>query len=555
MEKDYGSSSDKSPESKWDFFEHLDDDDEKKDKDKPPKKWFAPDEDKEPEDKKPKKTAETDDKVKESKKPAEDKAKPSIVETEEFAKMTLEQKKIALAKEYVENRSEELQEELEIAPEGSEEALEISADLELIQALSDKLENPEVVAEDAVEEAYQQIMDRLDEIFNDNEVDEEIIPALEDTPDESEDSNDNAPSIFARPRSKKKDSKPAPSTANKRATDGGRLSPKPKIDKNHSAAPEFNGPKLKEVAPTSPFLARQRRTGNLAVSEATNQAMSRRTEQTPEVANIPELSKLPEAPRMTPEVDPSPIQAQTERFVNPIKRTVEEKERRVRQFATKHTLGERVSESIFESTQTPPSSEQQPPAPIESMRPVSYQERPTAALQTEKRVSREQSRDLAQSSTEQLLQIADKVRIDGATLRSLYASNQIDRNGLTKVIKEALKGGDVKSALSKATLGAEAQRGRKIEMRHDDPTFDDVKGYSQTTEAAKARTDRILESLDMVSQAKNATSSETPAPNIHDVKDQAMQRAEAASKKAKIAIVAVIALSATALAFCLMLIL
>lgn len=533
MERDLSTPPDETPESKWDFFEDLDDGDEKKDKDKPRKKWFSAEDEPDSEDKKLKQKAEAEEKP-------ERKTKPSIVETEEFARMTPEQKKNALAKEYVENRSEELQEELESVPEGSKEALEISADLELIQALSEKLENPEVVAEAAVEEAYQQIMERLDEIFNDHEEEDELLPALEEVPDDPEVSKDATPSIFARPRSKEKTKKPA---SDKKPTDSGGPSLRPRTEKQPIPAPETNGPKLKEVIPTSPFLARQRRTGNLAVSEAMNQMLSRRSEEASETPDVSKPTEISDVPKVE---SPSP-QPQPERFVNPIKRSVEEKERRVRQFATKHTLGESIGESIFESTPTPATSEFQPPVPIESMRPVSYQERPTTTATAEKRVTPEQSRDLAQSSTEQLLQIADKIKVDGTTLRALYANNKIDRVGLTKVIKEALKGGDVKSALTKATLGAEAQRGRKIEMRHDDQTFDDVKGYNQTTEAAKARTDRILESLDMVNQAKNAPNQENVTESVPDVKDQAMQKAEDASRKAKFAVVTVVAVAATAL--------
>lgn len=533
MERDLSTPPDETPESKWDFFEDLDDEKDKKDKEKPRKKWFSDEEEPALEDKKPK--DETDKKT--DKEAGKDKPKKSVVETEEFARMTPEQKKNALAKEYVDNRSEELQEELESVPEGSQEALEIAADLELILALSDKLENPEVVADDAVEEAYQQIMDRLEEIFGENEDIEDLAPALEETTDEPDESKKEVPSIFARPRSAK--SKAKPKDRNVPTSSGGSIL-KPKKEVQPSPIPEGNGPKLKEVVPTSPFLARQRRTGSLAVSEAMNQMLSRRSEAPPSIQEIQE------EPISTESETPQPPE-QPERFVNPIKRSVEEKERRVRQFATKQTLGENISESIFESTPSPASSESQPPVPIESMRPVSYQEKPNPTSTSERRVTPEQSRDLAQSSTEQLLQIADKIKVDGTTLRALYANNKIDRGGLTKVIKEALKGGDVKSALSKATLGAEAQRGRKIEMRHDDQTFDDVKGYNQTTEAVKARTDRILESLDMVNQAKNTPASNNISEKIPDVKDQAMQKADEASRKARFAIVALVAVSATAL--------
>lgn len=532
-------------ERRWDFFEDFEEDkpEDNKPEKKAKKKLFSTEQD--PQSRQ-NIQPETDDLATKNK--AEKKAKKSVVETEEFTRMTPEQQKQALAKEYVQNRSEELKEELVEAPEGSAEALEIAADLELIEALSEKLKHPEVIAEDAVEEAYQQIMARLDEILQEQDQENQELPELE--PDEPEvDLTDHTEVEHTKPtRSKKskadskKSSKSTTKTTKSTVTSsGGMATSKNSKDSSRSTlSPEAEQTAPTEVltdikTPESNLSARRRRAGKLAVAEALNQMLATRYESI--------------APEVEPATLPNPEETTTK-----IERTIADKEEQVRKVATKQA----VSSPIFESVDTKSSSKvEQPPVDIESLQPVSYQEASTrTATKVEVPVSREAKRDLQQASTEELLQIADRIKIDGTSLRSLFANNKIDRNGLTKVIKEAIKGGDVKSALKKATLGEEAQRGRAIEMRHDDKLFDDVKGYHQTSEAAQARTNRILEAINNAAQAKQAaTPQQTSTTDSLDINQQAMQKAKAATQKARFAITTAIALATVGIVIALIIIL
>lgn len=78
--------------------------------------------------------------------------------------------------------------------------------------------------------------------------------------------------------------------------------------------------------------------------------------------------------------------------------------------------------------------------------------------------------DLQRLTTPELLQVAGRILIEGKDVRTLYESNQIDYRGLHAIVREALRGGNTQAVLEKHHLGEEAQRGRKIEMRHDNPS-------------------------------------------------------------------------------------
>jgi len=106
-----------------------------------------------------------------------------------------------------------------------------------------------------------------------------------------------------------------------------------------------------------------------------------------------------------------------------------------------------------------------------------------------------------QLSTPDLLMVGNNVRIEGTNARRLYETNQIDREGLLSIVKAALKGGDVQRAYSKAKLGEEAQRGRAIEMRHDDPGL-----------ISDGSTEKVDVISSMVSQLRNPSGPNVPTP-------------------------------------------
>ncbi len=76
-----------------------------------------------------------------------------------------------------------------------------------------------------------------------------------------------------------------------------------------------------------------------------------------------------------------------------------------------------------------------------------------------------------QLSTPALLKAAESLVIEGVSVRRMYETNKIDRNGLVAIVQEGLKGGNIVHAFEKVELGAETQAGRAREFRHDDPSF------------------------------------------------------------------------------------
>lgn len=517
MEQDPFEPRNHSPEKSWSFFEQDQDEEEKKPEIK--KKWFFEKDDEDDHEAKEKpKTESTEDDPKSK--------KPEVVKKqlthEDLADMSPEEQKQALAKQYVENRSQQLQEELEAVAPDSAEALEISADIALIENLAEKLENPDLEVDDAVEDAYQQIMDRLDEILGLNL---EVEAELEDlaSVDKGVEPTTTPPlaPIFA----PKKPTNPV-AAANGSTSSWGGPSKRPEAPNNTATPPEVQ--KAEPTNPETPKIIRQRRAGSLAVAEALNQMLSRRYESAP-VDAVTEAIPAPSTP---------------ERVVNPIKRTIAEKEQRVRTLATAQVV--RAPEVT--TPEAPADAPSKVPyfegKPI-SINPVTpertYAEQQTSTTRTERPVAAETMRNLQQVSTGELLQIADKIRVDGTSLRDLFTSNQIDREGLTKVVREALKGGDVKSAIKKATLGEEAQRGRKIEMRHDDPAvISDV--HTASTQASEARTNQILEALHSVNSVAKAERTSPFTPQS----EQEKALAEAAEKIAKKNRLIILSVAATA---------
>ncbi len=99
---------------------------------------------------------------------------------------------------------------------------------------------------------------------------------------------------------------------------------------------------------------------------------------------------------------------------------------------------------------------------------------------------------IEQLSTPDLLEVAAHIKIDGASVRKLFENNQIDRHGLEAIVKESLKGGDIKRVFKKHVLGFEARQGRAIEMRHDNPaTIPSVAILSEPNQNVQAVIDQL----------------------------------------------------------------
>lgn len=147
-----------------------------------------------------------------------------------------------------------------------------------------------------------------------------------------------------------------------------------------------------------------------------------------------------------PESSPAPSPEST-------RPTLENSEpRRTAAEITPLSTAEQSMTALYERT-TPPASNMQQ----EKVQAVNAPER-TAPVQK-----------VEQLSTSQLLSTAERLSINGVSVKRLYETNQIDREGLIKIVKESLRGGDITRTFEKVQLGGERQRERAREFRHDDP--------------------------------------------------------------------------------------
>jgi hypothetical protein len=218
------------------------------------------------------------------------------------------------------------------------------------------------------------------------------------------------------------------------------------------------------------------------------------------------LGQIVESPPLKPESTRTPFRnfEQTERSKN-----------------TELPEYEKASADSLKRLEKPVYSDVKPPA----------EEAPTTA---ERKLSKETVRNIEQSSTQELLRVAHDIHIDGATVRELYESNQIDHRGLVSIVKEALRGGNVKKAYSKAKLGHEAQLGRKIEMRHDDPAFVGQDVQTTPTKASVERTNQLLSQLHQTEAPEPVTIQDsTPTPST--ISDLSYDRVQDVMKKKRIA--------------------
>lgn len=165
------------------------------------------------------------------------------------------------------------------------------------------------------------------------------------------------------------------------------------------------------------------------------------------------------------------------------------------------------------------------------------------------KLTKETVRTLEQSPTQELLDVAKNIEVNGTSLRKLYETNQIDRRGLIEILKAVLKGGDAKKVFMEVKLGREAQLGRKIEMRHDDPMFigQDVK--IMPSKAAIKRTKLLSEQLRMAQSQTLVQLQDLETEQTSTVTDVSLEHAQDIMKQKRnvtITITIVVVLSAIA---------
>jgi len=121
----------------------------------------------------------------------------------------------------------------------------------------------------------------------------------------------------------------------------------------------------------------------------------------------------------------------------------------------------------------------------------------------------------------EVLAIAEKVVIDGTSLRTIYEAKQITEPGLRRITREFLRGGDIKAALQAEIQVKEMQYERDPQMR------DRLAASYADVDAAQPRTSTEA----MASLLAHGVN---PKPTqMHDSVRQAHEEAEAAKKRGK----------------------
>lgn len=118
------------------------------------------------------------------------------------------------------------------------------------------------------------------------------------------------------------------------------------------------------------------------------------------------------------------------------------------------------------------SLEKTPPSPVEGVliSPEKKQDTPEKLAATIEKIAPPAlaTKKVEQLSTPELIKEAEHLYIDGASIRTLYNANRIDRAGLIKIVQESIRGGDINTVFKQVEIGRERQRERAKEFRHDD---------------------------------------------------------------------------------------
>ena len=445
--------------------------------------------------------------------------------------MSEEQTKHDLAKEYLAIRNTELRAELDSTDPDSPKIAELQADLKLLEALDLKLNDPDIEVDPAVESAYQQIMAQLEveHDLEDTQILKPIDKSLENgrwkiededkTVDirykakdvgEKIDSSIDTSSHLADPISTSvQDKSISLQTSNQERSplniiDGPTTNRQFEVNTSHVSKAIDSASNVN--APKSTFETPKSRVGSIVIASAVGAMLSK----TPSAENSTFISRQTERPRSpeatntpptTNELAPTP-NTSPERHINPIKRNIAEKERSVREFALKQALIDSTinNEPSFINPSLPKvesSIGQQTSTPLEqtNRRQTNTVSEKYERPQPQRQLSHETIRNVDQSSTEELLRVANSLRIDGVSVRQLYERNQIDHRGLKTIIKTALRGGDIARAFEKTKLGHEAIQCRKIEMRLDDPAFIPSDIRSDISDYSKQRVEKLQNEL------------------------------------------------------------
>jgi hypothetical protein len=419
-----------------------------------------------------------------------------------------------LAKEYLDHKADDLKNEIE-NHSSLEQAVEAQADLALVEAITEKIDDPDLEVEPAVEEAYAELMEAIEEVGSDLDTQEDPSSPEAEAKETDEEPTPviTAPiSLITRssgPTSTKSGGTPPPASPTSPPSSPPTRPPIPPIRPVGAVpAPPIN-PNFNTAPTTNPEEERRRVAGKMIVAGAVGYMIGRRGgRKRAEAKLMPEIKKRDES-------------------IVDLKKNVEQKEFQIRQVAkeqykkdyfekksVKPEVTPKPTETHTEKTELP-KFEFKEPAP-NTVR--SEAQKPTVFAETAEDPKADQVRHVYEAqlqleneyrnkhietvSTPDLLRIAEKIIVLDTTVKKLFETNQIDRHGLEEIIKEHLKGHDIGPVLDKRLLGKEAILDRSHEYRHD-PSF----GVSNQTDDndTNASSDKSTPAHEQPAKPSNAT--------------------------------------------------
>lgn len=393
-------------------------------------------------------------------------ARESTPEGEKPAEPT----KKELAKEFLQERAAKLEADIEQAPVDEKGALE--ADLAFIEAVGEKIEKPEAEAEPAVEEAYQELLTALEEVFEDEPTEEEMAMSPDD--DSSLPPKTLPPVPTPTRPNQKPTATPPRNAATKRQPP---IQPITALTPPHAQHGNFIVPPIAPAnaeahdfnqTPPQPEETRQRQPGRIRVASTVGSIIGRR-----ESGKATKNDSRPEITQQEVEIDALERQVhekeiKIQQIVHERKETAVETPGNSYHANEHHDLkGEAIipihpiEEEADIPTMTPQEKVPSPQTHTPEQTPHSSKEGlPTTEKQTPR---------IETVSTPQLLSIAEKITVLDTTVKKLYQTNQITRKGLEAIVKAHLEHRDIGKELDKYLLGREAIHERAREFKHDPP--------------------------------------------------------------------------------------
>ena len=436
-------------------------------------------------------------------------AKNESERSSESEAVSIEELKRTAVKDQLAAEIATLEEQAASAEEGSPERVEAEAALAFARAVDHRVDNPDLEVDPVIEAEYQK---RMAEI-SDEEIAENLEELIEfDELEPLEIEHDTAPIAPIPPVT------PPPRPRTPRAAP---VTPPPPPPFTPPITTVSTGPTggiggaevgSATLSPSPPVETNLYRPSSETTTERSNKAgafmlggvlgymLGRRGGRKRTEAKLqPEINRLDTEVKKT--------QSTLANRESEIKRASREKQEQEfkQELARRQRVNEEVSERRNQKVAHTPVTEilrQTVTSPVESPGKTTPEKQQSQASAAEIKRAK-------QLSTPELLKTAEHLFVSGVSVRRLYETNQIDRSGLVEIVQTALRGGNIKEAFEKVELGAERQRERAREFRHD-PAFNDSSDDSVQTDAPTAVPSR--KSSPTVAELPNVPSTQSLEP-------------------------------------------